>query len=410
MNRPKSSKRAKEIQASPIRKLLPFANMAKEKGRTIYHLNIGQPDIETPDLMMKSIREYKGKILEYGPSQGLPEYVNILLDHYNKKGYNIVREQLIVTTGGSEGILFAFMAVGDYGDEVIIPEPFYTNYNSFATQAGLKVVPVTTYAQDGFHLPSSDKIESLVSSKTKAILLCNPNNPTGTVYTREEVEIIVRIAVKHKLFVIADEVYREFVYDGLKHISVMEFTEAEQNIIMVDSISKRFSACGARIGVIVCKNEDIMTGILKFAQARLCPPTLEQIGAVALHRLGESYYRKTIGEYELRRNLIIDSLSRIPGVICRKPQGAFYVIVKLPIIDAEHYAQWLLTDYELNNETLMVAPAQGFYATPDLGLDEVRLAYILERPRLEKAMNIMAESLKKYKGTKPAETEMEASA
>ncbi|MDD2715692.1 MAG: pyridoxal phosphate-dependent aminotransferase [Candidatus Wallbacteria bacterium] len=401
------SRRAREIQASPIRKLVPHAQAAKDKGKKIYHLNIGQPDIETPDLMMKAIRKFKDPVLGYGPSQGMPEYINTLVNYYNRKNFNISKEHVIICTGGSEAILFAFMAVGDFGDEVIIPEPFYTNYNSFATQVGLKVVPITTYAEDGFHLPPSDRIAEKITPRTKAILICNPNNPTGTVYTRDELAMVIGLAMKYKLFVIADEVYREFIYDGLKHISVMEFKEAEQHLIMCDSISKRFSACGARIGVFISKNEELMACVMKFAQGRLCPPTLEQVGAVALHTLGESYYRRVNEEYQKRRDIVYDALSRIPGVVCRKPQGAFYVIAKLPVNDAEHYALWLLTDFDSGGESVMVAPAQGFYASPEFGLDEIRIAYVLNSDKLTRAMEILAESLTRYKGVKSAPREAE---
>ncbi|MDD5089287.1 MAG: pyridoxal phosphate-dependent aminotransferase [Candidatus Wallbacteria bacterium] len=396
----KISKRAKEMQASPIRKLTPYAQAAKDKGRKIFHLNIGQPDIETPDIMFKAIREYKEKILAYGPSQGSADYCDSLVKYYNKLDFAIEKEHLVVTTGGSEAIIFAMLAVADPGGEIIVPEPFYTNYNGFATQAGLTIVPVLTVAENGFHLPAEEEVEKRITPHTRALMLCNPNNPTGTVYTRDEVEMMIRIAVKHRLFLISDEVYREFIYDGLKHVSVMEFPEAAQNLIVVDSISKRFSACGARLGAVISKNAELMSGIMKFAQARLCPPTLEQIGGVALHSLNENYYRKIRSEYQHRRDIVVNSLSKMPGVICKKPQGAFYVIAKLPVIDAEHYALWLLTDFDSNGETVMVAPAQGFYSTPNMGLDEVRLAYILNEKSLLRAMDVLAESLEKYKGKK----------
>jgi len=396
MKNTKISKRAREVQASPIRKLLPYAVAAKKKGKKVYHLNIGQPDIETPQVMYDAITANKSKILAYGPSQGLPEYQDVLVDYYNKNGFDVDVDDVIVTTGGSEAIVFAMMGVGDPGDEIIIPEPFYTNYNGFAKMAGINIIPLTTHAENGFHLPERKEIEKIITHKTKAIMICNPNNPTGTVYGKKELEMIIDIAKENNLFVIADEVYREFIYDGLEHISVMTFKNALQRIIVTDSISKRFSACGARLGAIVSKNKELMSAILKFAQARLCPPTLEQIGAIELHKLEKMYFRNTISEYQKRRDIVFEALKNIDGVVCEKPEGAFYVIAKLPINDAEHFAKWLLTDFDIDGETVMIAPAQGFYATPNIGLNEIRIAYILNIKKLKRAMEILTIAIEKY--------------
>lgn len=388
--------RALEIQASPIRKLMPYALAAKEKGIKVYHLNIGQPDIETPQEMLNAYHEFSEKVLAYGPSQGLEVYREGLVQYYRHYGINLKTEEIIVTTAGSEAITFAMMLVGDVGDEIIVPEPFYTNYNGFATMAGITLTPLTTYAETGFALPEDAQIEALITPKTKAIMLCNPGNPTGKVYSHDEVFRAAALAKKHNLYLISDEVYREFVYDGAKHTSVMDVPDFELNAIMVDSVSKRYSACGARIGCIVSKNKELMDAALKFAQARLCPPTVDQLAANACVNLPDSYFEAIRAEYKARRDLVMAELEKIPGVVCHKPEGAFYIVAKLPIDNAEQFIIWLLQDYQVNRETMMAAPAEGFYATPGMGRDELRLAYILCKEDLSKAMHIFRTGLAEY--------------
>ena len=391
------SKRAETIQASPIRKLMPFANQAKEGGVIIYHLNIGQPDIETPQEMLDVYKNYHEKVLAYGPSQGLEIYRKNLVKYYRRHDIEIGKDDIIVTTAGSEAIVFAMMVTCNAGDEIIIPEPFYTNYNGFATMAGVKIVPLTTFAETGFALPENEKIEALISPKTKAIMICNPGNPTGTVYSKNDLERLVSIAQKHNLFIISDEVYREFVYENLRHTSILEFPQLKENAIMVDSISKRYSACGARIGCLVSRNKTLMAATLKFAQARLCPPTIDQLAANAAIDVEPEYFKKVLQEYEMRRNTVFEELQKIDDVVCIKPQGAFYIIAKLPINDAEDFAKWMLTDFSLDNETVMTAPAQGFYASEGIGKDEIRIAYILNVEDLKKAMKIFQKGLQKYR-------------
>ncbi len=393
----KLSDRAINIQASPIRKLMPFANEAKKKGIHIYHLNIGQPDIETPKEMLNVYKNYNSKVLAYGPSQGLEIYRTNLVNYYNKHNIELNADDIIVTTAGSEAIVFALLTACNEGDEVIVPEPFYTNYNGFATMTGVKIIPLTTYAEEGFALPSNEKIKPLINSRTKAIMLCNPGNPTGAVYPLSEMERIAKIAKDNDLFVISDEVYREFVYDGLSHTSILDIEGMEKLAVMVDSISKRYSACGARIGCLITRNKEFITSAIKFAQARLCPPTIDQLAANAAIDIEEEYFKGIIQEYDDRRNLVFDELQKIEDIICVKPKGAFYIIAKLPIDDAEHFARWMLEDYSFNNETVMFAPAQGFYATDNLGKNEIRIAYILNEKDLQKAMKIFREGLKKYK-------------
>jgi len=396
----KLSERAVNVQASPIRKLMPFANEAKKRGIHIYHLNIGQPDIETPEEMLNVYKNYDSKVLAYGPSQGLEIYRNNLVRYYDRHNIKLNSDDIIVTTAGSEAIIFAMLTACNSGDEVIVPEPFYTNYNGFATITGVKIVPLTTFAEDGFALPADDKIKALINSKTKAIMLCNPGNPTGTVYPRSEIERIANIAKENDLFVISDEVYREFVYDGSSHTSILDLEGMEDLAIMVDSISKRYSACGARIGCLISRNREFIASAIKFAQARLCPPTIDQLAANAAIDIEEDYFKGIIHEYDERRNLVFKELQKIDDIICIKPKGAFYIIAKLPIDDAEHFAKWMLEDFSVENETVMFAPAQGFYATTGLGKSEIRLAYILNEKDLTKAMKIFREGLKKYKGLK----------
>lgn len=390
------SKRIVAMQESPIRKLVPFAENAKRQGKKVYHLNIGQPDIETPENFMNAVRKFDEKVLAYTFSQGIPELIDALITYYKKYNMTFEKDEVLITNGGSEALLFALIAVADDGDEVIVPEPFYTNYNGFGAAVGVKVVPVTTYASEGFHLPSREMIEKVITPRTRAILLSNPGNPTGVVYTKEEVNLIADIAKKHNLFVIADEVYREFVYDNLEYISFGNIKEIEDRVIIVDSVSKRFSACGARIGAILSKNKELMKQILKLCQGRLCCPTLDQIGAVELYKVSDDYFKAVLEEYQKRRDIVYEGLTSIPGVICEKPTGAFYVIAKLPVEDAEEFVIWLLKDFDLNGETVMLAPAEGFYATPGLGKDEARIAYILNEHDLRKSMEILKTALEKY--------------
>lgn len=391
------SVRAIEIQASPIRKLMPYAGKAKAKGIKVYHLNIGQPDIETPAEMIKVYHEFNEKVLAYGPSQGLDIYRHSLVSYYAHHGIEVDESDIIVTTAGSEAIIFALLVVCNEGEEVIVPEPFYTNYNGFATMASVKIKPLTTYAEQGFALPADAEIEKLITPNTKAIMLCNPGNPTGAVYSKEDIFRIAAIAKKHNIYVISDEVYREFVYDGASHTSIMHVPDFSEHAILVDSVSKRYSACGARIGCIISKNKALMDTVLKFAQARLCPPTIDQLAANACVYLPESYITAIQIEYQKRRDLVYNEVMQIPDVICAKPQGAFYVVVKLPIENAEDFVIWLLTDYQFNGETVMAAPAEGFYATPGLGRNELRLAYILNEDDLKKAMHIFRTGFAEYK-------------
>lgn len=393
----KLSTRAYEVQESPIRKLMPYANEAKRKGIKIYHLNIGQPDIETPKVMIDAYHNFNEKVLSYGPSQGIDEYREGLAGYYKKVGIKVKPEDIMVTVAGSEAIVFALYVTCNYGDEIIIPEPFYTNYNGFATMAGVKVVPLTTYGENGFALPEADKIEALVTSKTKAILLCNPGNPTGTVYSKEGLEQVIKIAKKHNLFIISDEVYREFVYDGLEHTSILQMEDVDERAIIVDSASKRYSACGARVGCIVSRNKALMASVLKFAQARLCPATIDQIAAHACLQLGSKYFDNVIKEYEHRRNIVFHELKEHPEIICAKPGGAFYIFPKLPVKDAEQFIIWLLQEYAVDGETVMAAPANGFYATPGRGNNELRIAYVLNEESLKKAMHILLSGLDIYR-------------
>lgn len=390
------SHRADSMQASPIRKFVPYSDAAKAKGIKIYHLNIGQPDIETPKVMMDVYHNFSDKILSYGPSQGLASYREALVTYYAKNDIDINVEDIIVTTAGSEAIIFAMIATCSHGDEILVPEPFYTNYNGFASIAGVTLRPITTYAETGFSLPSREEIEKLITPKTKAFMICNPGNPTGRVYSHEVIEMVADIAKSRNLYVISDEVYREFVYDGLKSTSIMEIEGMEENAILVDSISKRYSACGARIGCIVSRNKDLMTAVLKLAQARLCPPTIDQKAAEACVYLDDNYITKIKDEYCRRRNLVFEELQSIDGVVCYKPEGAFYIVAKLPIKNAEDFTQWMLEEYSINNETVMFAPATGFYATPNMGLNEVRFAYILNEGDLTKAMSIFKSGLIAY--------------
>ncbi len=390
------SKRGIEIQASPIRKLKPFADSAIAKGIKVYFINIGQPDIPTPQPVWDAMKNFDEKVLSYGPAQGFLELRQAVADYYSDYNISLNADNIIITVGGSEALYFAFSVASDPGGEIIVPEPFYTNYNGFATFADVNLIPLTLSVEDGFRLPPVEQIESKITPKTRAFLLCSPNNPTGSVYTQEEIETIIGLVKKHDLFLISDEVYKEFVYDGARHISVLEYSDVSDRVIVADSISKRFSCCGARIGAIITRNEDIYQAALKFAQARLCPPTLEQMGALAAYRMKKDYFKPVREEYQKRRDILFNGLKDVPGIIMFKPGGAFYITVKLPIKNAEHFAQWMLTDFQMNNETVMVAPAQGFYATPGKGLNEIRIAYVLKEEDLIRALKVLKAGLKKY--------------
>ena len=397
---PKLSNRGNTMPSSPIRRLVPYADQAKEKGRHVYHLNIGQPDIHTPQTYWQAIEHHGRKVLEYGPSGGLTSYRKKLIDYYHRFDIYLELDDIIVTTGGSEAIIFAMMAITDPGDEIIVPEPFYTNYNGFAKQAAASIIPITSKIEDNFQLPPIDSIREKITDRTRAILICNPNNPTGYVYSKEEMEALKAIVSEHDLFLLADEVYREFCYDGLKHFSAMHLSGIEDRTILLDSVSKRYSACGARIGCVVSKNHDITNTALKFGMARLCPPTLGQLGAEAGIETPPEYFKEVLAEYTDRRNIMVSTLNNMPGVFAPNPKGAFYLVARLPVDDADKFAQWLLTDFQLNGETTMVAPANGFYSTPGLGQDEVRIAYVLNVDDIKKAMHILAEGLKTYPGGK----------
>ncbi len=392
------SQRAQNIQESPIRKLTAIANAAKKRGTTVYHLNIGQPDIHTPEVFYQKIYDYEEKVLSYGPSDGLEALKVAMVNYFAFFEIILEPKNIVIATGGSEAISFAFNAVGDPGDEVIVSEPFYTNYSGYASQCGLKIVPVTAKAENGFHLPAISEFEQKLSPRTRAVLLCSPNNPTGTVYTPDELRAIGDFARKHDLFLIADEVYKEFTYDGKVHFSVLQLSGLEDRVIVVDSISKRYSACGARIGAVISRNESVMKGITKFAQARLCPPTLEQVGAIGAYELPHDYFKEVMAEYQKRRDILYSILTSRQEIILQKPEGAFYIMAKLPIADGEIFARWLLNEFSDNNETVMIAPGEGFYKTPGRGKDEVRLAYVIETPKLERAARLLLLALDQFKG------------
>ena len=382
---------------SPIRKLVPYAEGAKKRGTKVYHLNIGQPDIKTPDVALQAVKNFDIKVLEYSHSAGFESYRNKLSAYYKNQGLPVDTKDIIITTGGSEALMFALGSTLDNGDEIIIPEPFYANYNGFATASGVKVVPVISGIETGFALPPMEDFEKLITPKTKAIMICNPGNPTGYLYSEAEINKLAEIVKKHDLFLIADEVYREFTYDGLKHYSVLNVPGLEQHAIMIDSVSKRFSMCGARIGCVVSKNAEFMATAMKFAQARLSPPTYAQVASEAALDTPQSYFDEVITEYVDRRDTLVEEMEKIEGVTIAKPKGAFYCIAKLPVKNADDFAQWLLEEYDLNGETVMVAPAAGFYSTPGVGLDEIRMAYVLKKEDLIKSVQILKEALKVYK-------------
>ncbi len=395
---PSISDRGNLIPASPIRKLVPFAEEAKRKGRKVYHLNIGQPDIPTPEVALNAVKNFDQKVVEYSHSAGNESYRRKLADFYTNIGININYDQLLITTGGSEAILFGLLSCFNPGDEIIIPEPFYTNYNGFAIAAGVTIVPVTSSINDGFALPPIVTLEKKVTPATRGILICNPNNPTGYLYSKTELEKLRDIVKKHDLYLFADEVYREFCYDGQKHYSTMMLEGIEQHVVMMDSVSKRYSSCGTRIGALVTRNRNIIETALKFAQARLSPPSFGQVAGEASLDTPPEYFKEVYKEYINRRNYMVEALNQMPGVICPKPGGAFYTITHLPVDDADKFCQWLLSDFEYENDTVMMAPASGFYATPGLGKQEVRIAYVLKIDDLREAMKCLEEALKTYPG------------
>ena len=399
---PRISNRAKTMPPSPIRKLVPFAEAAKKRGIKVYHLNIGQPDIPTPEVMMNAFRNHEIKVLEYGHSGGLWEYREGLVKYYRRHNIHVSKEEILVTTAGSEAIIFAMLATMDEGDEMIVPEPFYTNYNGFAVEAGVKVVPVTCRAEDGFALPPDAEIRAKITPRTRAIMICNPNNPTGYVYRLEEMNHLRALVLEHDLFFFSDEVYREFVYDGKKHHSVLHLEGLDDRAVLLDSISKRYSACGARVGCLVTHNKDILESALRFGQARLCPPTMEQLAALAAVDTPQSYMDAVFNDYNRRRETVFNALGKIPGVVGQKPSGAFYTVVKLPVDNADRFCRWLLEEFDDKGETVMLAPANGFYATPGLGEDEVRIAFVLNSAAMERSMEILKKALQAYPGKRIA--------
>jgi len=395
---PHISSKAETMPASPIRKLVPYAEAAKKLGRKVYHLNIGQPDIETPEVVRTKMKELDLKVVEYSNSDGIAAYRQGLTKYYSSKSIDLTPEQIMVTTGGSEALVFAFMTCFNPGDEVIIPEPFYANYNGFAVMAGVTVVPVMSTIDTGFALPPIDAFEQLITPKTKGILICNPGNPTGYLYSKSELEQLRDVVKKHDLFLMADEVYREFAYDGAVPSSILNLDGLNDNAIMIDSVSKRYSMCGARIGAMITRNKQVMAAAMKFAQARLSPPTFGQMASLYALETPQSYFDGVVEEYVERRNILIDGLNSIPGVVCPKPKGAFYCIAELPIDDSDRFCQWMLETFEYNNQTVMMAPATGFYSKPEPGRKQVRLAYVLNKESLKAAVEVLREALQVYPG------------
>ena len=393
---PLISKKGNLMPESPIRKLVPYAENAKKRGTKVFHLNIGQPDIKTPQVALDAIKNNTIEVLSYARSEGSEEYRTKLAKYYANNNINVSANNIIATTGGSEALLFTIGSITDPGDEVIIPEPFYANYNGFSTASGVKVVPVISGIDDNFALPQIEDFEKLITEKTKAILICNPGNPTGYLYSKEEIEKLKQIVLKHDLFLIADEVYREFVYDGLQHHSIMSENGLDNHAIMIDSVSKRYSMCGARIGCIVSRNENFIATAIKFAQARLSPPTYALLASEAALDTPQSYFDDVIEEYVERRNTLISELQKIDGVKVASPKGAFYCVVELPVNDTDAFAQWMLEKFDLNGETVMVAPASGFYSTPNEGKNQVRIAYVLNKTDLKKSVDILAAALEQY--------------
>jgi aspartate aminotransferase len=395
---PEISNKGLSMPQSPIRKLVPFAENAKKDGKKVYYLNIGQPDIKSPQVALDAVKNFDKNVVEYSHSAGVESYRKGLAAYYQSLDIHVDHNDLMITTGGSEALLFALNSCLDAGDEVIIPEPFYANYNGFSISSGVTVKPISTSIEDGFSLPPIEEFVKLITPKTKAILICNPGNPTGYLYSKEELEILRDIVIKYDLFLFADEVYREFVYDGNKHLSVLSIQGLENHAIVIDSTSKRYSMCGIRVGCIVSKNQEIIQTALKFAQARLSPPTFGQIAGEAALLTPKSYFDDVINEYVSRRDLLVDGLNKIDGVICPKPKGAFYAIAQLPVDNADRFAQWLLEDFDFNGETLMVAPAEGFYSSKGKGFNQVRIAYVLNQESLKKAIKCLEEALKVYPG------------
>jgi len=395
---PKISLKGQQMPESPIRKLVPYADEAKRRGRKVYHLNIGQPDIETPEVALNAVRNYDHKVIEYSHSAGMLSLRKRLTDYYKTVNIDVTPDQIIVGTGASEALLFAFQSIMDPGDEVIIPEPFYANYNGFATNAGIKISPIMSGIETGFALPPMEAFEKAITEQTKAILICNPNNPTGYLYSKEEMETLRDLVKKYDLYLIADEVYREFTYDGKAHYSAMYLEGIDENIILIDSISKRYSACGARIGWLISRNKEVIATALKFAQARLSPPTFGQVAAEAAVDTPSEYFVAVLKEYIARRNAVVEGISNIEGAFCPNPSGAFYVVARLPIDDSDKFCRWLLEDFEFENQTVMLAPASGFYSTPGKGKDEIRISYVLKVEDLKNSVKVLAEALKVYPG------------
>jgi len=395
----KLSDRADRLPASPIRRLAPFAVAAAKRGVTVHHLNIGQPDIPSPPELLARLRSFDQPNVAYGPSEGLPEMVEAVRRYHEKVGLPLEREEIFITTGGSEALLFVLAVVADPGDEVLVFEPFYTNYSGFAEMVGVRTVPVTTRAEEGYHLPPAAEIESKLTARTRAIMICSPNNPTGTVYGDEELERVAAICRDRDLYLISDEVYREFTYDGLKHRSALTLPGLEQRVVLTDSLSKRVSMCGARVGWIASKNRELLDAVLRLGQTRLCPPTLGQVMGAGLADIPQAYMDDVIAEYGRRRDLVFEALSKIDGVSVRKPEGAFYLCAGLPVDDAQSFAEFLLEQFDVDGETTMIAPADGFYATPGMGRSEARIAYVLDRERLGRAMTVIEKALELYPGT-----------
>jgi len=386
------------MPSSPIRRLVPFAEEAKKKGRKVYHLNIGQPDIKTPEVALNAVQKFNTKVIEYSHSAGNESYRRKLAQFYQGIGIQVDYTDMLVTTGGSEAVLFALMSTVDPGEEVIVPEPFYANYNGFSVAAGVNVVPITSRIENGFALPPIEEFEKVITPLTRGIIICNPNNPTGYLYSKEELELLGEIVKKHDLYLYSDEVYREFCYDGEQHFSAMDLAGLEQHVIMLDSVSKRYSMCGVRVGTLVSKNRSVISTALKFAQARLSPPAYGQVAGEAALDTPGSYFEGVHREYTERRDFMVEALNQMPGVICPTPKGAFYTVVQLPVDDADVFAQWILSEFEYRNQTVMMAPASGFYSTPGRGKQEVRIAYVLKKEELVKAMETLAEALKVYPG------------
>lgn len=397
---PGISRKGEQMPASPIRRLVPYAEEARRKGLKVYHLNIGQPDIKTPELAREAVKNMTEEVIEYSHSAGHESYRRKLAAFYQGVGIDVDHTEMLVTTGGSEAITFALMSTIDPGDEVIVPEPFYANYNGFSVSAGVNVVPITSNIESGFALPPIEEFEKKITPKTRGIIICNPNNPTGYLYSKAELEMLGDIVKKHDLYLFSDEVYREFCYDGEVHFSAMNLKGLEENVIMFDSVSKRYSMCGVRVGTLVSKNKAVISTALKFAQARLSPPSYGQVAGEAALDTPPSYFEEVYDEYIERRDFMVEALNNMPGVLCPKPKGAFYTVVKLPVEDADHFSQWILSEFDYKGQTVMMAPASGFYSTPGLGKQEVRIAYVLKKEDLANAMETLAEALKVYPGDK----------